>query len=63
MLREFGVEELGLTRIELLIHEDNVPSRKTAERAGFADTGERRPAPRVETAEAHDHVVYAWSAE
>lgn len=63
LLKEFGVNQLGLTRIELLIHEDNRPSRKTAERAGFEHTGERRPAPRVETAEAADHVVYAWSAE
>jgi len=62
LLREYGETQLGLTRIELLVHEDNVPSRKTAERAGFVETGERRPAPRSATPGPPDHVVYAWSA-
>ena len=62
LLKEFGVNELGLTRIELLVHEDNVPSKKTAERAGFTETDERRPAPRSATPGPANHVVYAWSA-
>jgi len=62
LLREFGIAELGLTRIELLVHEDNVPSQRTAERAGFSDTGERVPAPRQEVPGPPNHIVYAWSA-
>src|SRR3954451_17928675 len=52
LLREFGVKARGLTRIELLIHQDNPPSRRTAERAGFVDTGELREAPRPRPAPA-----------
>ena len=63
LLKAFGENELGLTRIELLVDEANVASRKTAERAGFVDTGERRPAPRTETPGPASHMVYAWSAE
>jgi RimJ/RimL family protein N-acetyltransferase len=63
LLREFGKDELGLTRIEMLIHEHNIASRRTAERAAFKDTGERRPAPRTPTPGPPNHVVYAWSAE
>jgi len=62
LLRAYGETQLGLTRIELLVHEDNVPSRKTAERAGFTQTDERRPAPRSATPGPPDHVVYVWSA-
>ena len=63
LLREFGIDQLGLTRIELLIHQDNLPSRRTAERAGFVATGELREAPRQAEPGPLDHVVYAWSAE
>jgi RimJ/RimL family protein N-acetyltransferase len=62
LLREYGVDELGLTRLELLIHEDNGPSRTVAERTGFLDTGEQRPAPRSTVAGPPDHIVYRWSA-
>ena len=63
LLRDFGVDELGLTRIELLIHEDNVAVAATAERAGFVGhrraaaprRAARRPARRATC-------VYAWSA-
>jgi RimJ/RimL family protein N-acetyltransferase len=63
LLKRFGTEELGLTLIELLIDEDNVASRKTAERAGFRATDERRPAPRTETPGPPNHVVYVWRPE
>jgi RimJ/RimL family protein N-acetyltransferase len=62
LLRDFGVRELGLDRVELLIHEDNARSRCVAAKAGFTDTGERRPAPRTAVPGPPDHVVYAWSA-
>jgi hypothetical protein len=43
-----------------VIHQDNGLSIRVAERTGFLDTGERRPAPRQEGATALDHEVYAW---
>ncbi len=62
LLRDWAAEELGLELVELVIHEDNALSRRVAERAGFLDTGERRPAPRREEPGPPDHAVYAWSA-
>ena len=56
-LRERGAQ-LGLTTFELLVHEDNVASQGVARRAGFEDTGERRPAPRVEPVTPPHHIVY-----
>jgi RimJ/RimL family protein N-acetyltransferase len=61
LLADWAREELGLTRIEILAHLDNAPSRKVAEKAGFRDTGEVKPCPRA----AHDdpvYAVYAWDA-
>jgi RimJ/RimL family protein N-acetyltransferase len=63
LLRDWAAAALGLERIVLLIHEDNLPSRRLAERTGFLDTGERRPAPRTETPGPANHAVYAWSPE
>jgi RimJ/RimL family protein N-acetyltransferase len=63
LLREWAVQELGLHTIELVIHEDNVGSRRVAERTGFLATGERRPAPRQEPPGPLDHDVYVWSPE
>jgi RimJ/RimL family protein N-acetyltransferase len=56
-------DQLGVTRLELIAHRDNVGSRGVARKAGFAETGEMRPAPRVDPPTAPDYVVYAWSAE
>ena len=55
LLTEWAVTELGLTKIEILPHRDNAPSRRVAERAGYHDTGELRPCPRAP----HDDPVYA----
>jgi RimJ/RimL family protein N-acetyltransferase len=63
LLRDWAADELGLERIELLIHEDNVRSRRLAERTGFLDTGERRPAPRTEETGPERHAVYSWGRE
>src|SRR3954471_21747880 len=46
LLRDWAIGELGLERIELLIHTENDRSQRLAERTGFLDTGERRSAPR-----------------
>ena len=40
MLTRWAQDELGLTRIEILPHKDNLPSRRVAEKAGYVDTGE-----------------------
>jgi RimJ/RimL family protein N-acetyltransferase len=61
LLADWAREVLGLTRIEVLAHLDNVPSRRVAVKAGFRDTGEVKPSPRV----AQDdpvYAVYAWDA-
>jgi RimJ/RimL family protein N-acetyltransferase len=63
LLRDWAAGELELERIVLLIHEDNVPSRRLAERTAFLDTGERRPAPRTEEPGPPNHAVYVWSPE
>jgi RimJ/RimL family protein N-acetyltransferase len=46
LFRDWLHESVGFRRLELLIHIDNPRSRRMGERAGFADTGERRPNPR-----------------
>jgi RimJ/RimL family protein N-acetyltransferase len=61
LLRDWAARERGLEVVELLIHEDNALSRRVAERTGFLDTGERRPAPRQDEPGPANHAVYAWS--
>jgi RimJ/RimL family protein N-acetyltransferase len=64
LMREWAVSRYGARRIILLIHEDNVASQGVAVRAGFQDTGERRPCPRGRcSGDVPDHRVYAWSDE
>jgi RimJ/RimL family protein N-acetyltransferase len=46
LMREHAAATLGLSLIEVLVHPDNVPSQRVAEKAGFVRTGERRPSPR-----------------
>jgi RimJ/RimL family protein N-acetyltransferase len=58
LLREWALRELGVTRIEILVEDDNGPSRRVAERAGFADTGEHRRSPRQGSGPPLR--VYAW---
>jgi RimJ/RimL family protein N-acetyltransferase len=62
LLRAWGHGALGLATVEILVHRDNAPSRGVAERAGFADTGELRRAPRREDHDEPSYVVYAWNA-
>jgi RimJ/RimL family protein N-acetyltransferase len=63
LLRDWAAAELGLTRIDILAHRDNVASQRVAVRAGFPATGELRPAPERlgETSEPL-YVVHAWLA-
>ena len=61
LLAEWAREELGLTRIDVLPHKDNAPSRRVAEKAGFHDTGEFVGAARGGVEEPV-YAVYAWTA-
>ena len=59
LLAGWAREELGLTRIDILPHKDNAPSRRVAEKAGFVDTGELVGAPRGGVEEPI-YAVYVW---
>lgn len=61
LLRDWAHAELGLTRIEILAHRDNAPSRAVAERCGFAATGELRGRPRSEDPGEPCYRVLVWS--
>jgi RimJ/RimL family protein N-acetyltransferase len=61
MLADWARDDLGLTRIEILPHRDNAPSRRVAEKAGFHDTGELKPCPRADSDDPV-YAVFAWSA-
>ena len=61
LLHEWARDALGLTRLEILPHVDNAPSRRVAERLGYVSTGELRKAPRG-TDPDPVYVVYAWEA-
>jgi len=47
LLTEWGHRELGLERIELMAHDDNLASRAVAERAGYAREPGLHPSPRI----------------
>jgi RimJ/RimL family protein N-acetyltransferase len=61
LLADWAREELRLTRIEVLPHKDNLPSRRVAEKAGFVATGELVGSPRAEIEEPI-YAVYAWNS-
>ena len=61
LLADWARTELGLTRMEILPHKDNLASRRVAEKAGFEDTGELTGAPRGGVEEPI-YAVYAWTA-
>ena len=46
LLADWAREELELTKVDILPHKDNAPSRRVAEKAGFRDTGELVGSPR-----------------
>jgi RimJ/RimL family protein N-acetyltransferase len=60
LLRDWAHDELGLDRMAMQIHPDNVVSCRVAEKAGFVDTGERRIPDRGQDPE--PHAIYVWSA-
>ena len=59
LLADWAREELGLTKIEVLPHKDNAPSRRVAEKAGFVDTGALIGSPRADV-EDPISAVYVW---
>ena len=62
LVREWAASELGLTTLELVIHEDNAPSHAVARAAGFTQIAERRPTPREGLPEG-DYLVHHWHPE
>jgi RimJ/RimL family protein N-acetyltransferase len=59
LVAEWAASELGLTTLEIVVHEDNAPSHAVARAAGFAETGERRVAPREGLPEGR-YLVHHW---
>ena len=62
LLRDWAAAELSLRRIEILADRENLPSQRVAERAGFTETGELRPTPRVDPPGEPCCRVYRWTA-
>jgi RimJ/RimL family protein N-acetyltransferase len=61
LMRDFAIETLGRESVEVLVHPDNEPSQRVAEKAGFRRTGELRPSPRREEGEPRPPlVVFAY---
>ena len=56
---EWAASELGLTTLEIVVHEDNTPSIRVARSAGFTEAGERRVAPREGLPEGR-YLVHVW---
>ena len=46
LVSDWAGAELGLTTLEIIVHEDNAPSLRVARSAGFTPAGERREGPR-----------------
>jgi len=59
LVREWAAEELGLTTLEIVAHEDNAPSQAVARAAGFQPAGERSVPPR-EGLPPGRYVVHHW---
>ena len=56
---DWAASELGLTTLELVIHEHNAPSHAVARAAGFTHTGERDKPPR-EGLPGGRYLVHEW---
>jgi RimJ/RimL family protein N-acetyltransferase len=59
LVRDWAAGELGLSTLEITVHEDNAASLAVARAAGFTETGERRVAPREGLPEGR-YVVHLW---
>jgi RimJ/RimL family protein N-acetyltransferase len=56
---EWAASDLGLTTLEIIVHEENTPSHAVARAAGFTKTGERREPPSEGLPEG-SYVVHRW---
>ena len=61
LVRDWASGELGLTTLEIVVHEDNAASLAVARAAGFTETGERDVPPREGLPEGR-YVVHHWPA-
>ena len=59
LVRDWAASELGLTTLELVIHEHNSPSHVVAHAAGFTHAGERGTPPREGLPEGR-YLVHEW---
>ncbi len=62
LVRDWAARELGLTTLEIVVHEDNPASARVARSAGFTQTGERAAPPREGLPEGR-YLVFHWRAE
>ncbi len=62
LLRDWAHATLGLREIDVLPHRDNLPSRRVAERAGFADTGATRRVAFMPPGRRDGYMVFRWHA-
>jgi RimJ/RimL family protein N-acetyltransferase len=56
---QWGFDELGLARIELRAHPENLPSQRVAERAGFVREGVERASRPWPSGERFDSILYS----
>ena len=61
LVRDWAHHGLGLATVEIMVHEDNLPSRAVARAAGFEELPGRRPSPREGVPEGA-YVVYVSRA-
>jgi RimJ/RimL family protein N-acetyltransferase len=59
LLRDWAHAELALEPVEVLVHPENLPSRRVAQAAGFVPTGEYRRPP-TGGIDGADYMVLAW---
>jgi RimJ/RimL family protein N-acetyltransferase len=61
LVRDWAAAELGLTTIEIEVHEDNLASQAVARAAGFVEDDERDVPPRAGLPDGR-YVIFHWRA-
>ncbi|MCW2501628.1 MAG: family N-acetyltransferase [Frankiales bacterium] len=61
LLAQWGLDVLGLARVELLADVDNLGSQRAAEKAGFVREGVARQSRRNRDGTARDMVLFSWT--
>jgi RimJ/RimL family protein N-acetyltransferase len=62
LVRDWAPGALGLTTLEIEVHQANVASQGVARAAGFPETSERREPPRTGLPDGR-YIVYRWRAQ